>query len=528
MPEIDKTRYFNMTNIALPLIEQESGISTNVAVLWIDTDIYMTTLSYLTHFDTSNNRNSFYSTIFYLGNLQSEVIIDGMYVSYCSSSNAEQSYLLFEKLDISNMYVNNTDAVDDFIFDFFVDEIKLTNITINDNDIANQESTGIIFINNFRGTTVTATNINITNSNLGPKHVIEYDQTNPGTMMIENVYVENVTLGTETKILKVQPLSSFSMKNSMFVQVHPEDSGDSSAKLVELSSIVLIDQKNYTFTNTYIEQSTVGLIELSNIESTESLSADFIISNFTYIDSYFEFSKDLINFGSIETQNDFAIKLSGITMQNITFVRTGNLLVLGHQTSTTLTINDVHFTQLVNGRILIQSKNLQNTNLSSKVSMTNITANSISGASNSFIAINEGGVLSITDSSFTRVDNTERGAVLNAGYQNSQTEVHNSTFTENMSIYGGVANVQDGSVIKFYDCNFTNNFAVQSGVVQSSNDGYYEFYRSYIINNYAYTLPISEIFIVSQPSVFSNSIIYGNVIMTRDQILGEMESCDSL
>ena len=112
--------------------------------------------------------------------------------------------------------------------------------------------------------------------------------------------------------------------------------------------------------------------------------------------------------------------------------------------------------------------------------------------------------------------------------QSSQTEVHNSTFTENMSIYGGVANVQDSSYIKFYDCNFTNNFAVQSGVVQSSNDGYYEFYRSYIINNYAYTLPISEIFIVSQPSVFSNSIIYGNVIMTRDQILGEMESCDSL
>ena len=109
------------------------------------------------------------------------------------------------------------------------------------------------------------------------------------------------------------------------------------------------------------------------------------------------------------------------------------------------------FNNLNGAQILIQSSNLQNTNLRSKVSMVNITANFISGSSNSFITISEGGRLYLSDSLFSQVDNTERGAVLNAGYQNSQTEVHNTTFTENMSIYGGVANVQDGSVIKFYD-----------------------------------------------------------------------------
>ena len=138
-------------------------------------------------------------------------------------------------------------------------------------------------------------------------------------------------------------------------------------------------------------------------------------------------------------------------MQNITFVRTGSLFMLGHQTSTILTITNAYFSNLVGANIMIKSSNLQNTQLVSKVKMTNITATHLTGNSNSFISIDEGGELYIDDSSFTNIDNTERGAVLNAGYRNSMTEVRNSTFKNNVSIFGGVANVQDGSVIRFYD-----------------------------------------------------------------------------
>ena len=108
--------------------------------------------------------------------------------------------------------------------------------------------------------------------------------------------------------------------------------------------------------------------------------------------------------------------------------------------------------------------------------MTNISVSSISGNSKSLLHIEEGGELYIYNSSFTNIGNTERGAVLNAGYRNSYIEVHNSTFENNLSIYGGVANVQDGSVIKFYDSNITENFAVQSGAIQTSSDGHFELF----------------------------------------------------
>ena len=315
----------------------------------------------------------------------------------------------------------------------------MDNITVTNNDVSSSDPTG--FFRTMNGGRIELSNITITNSNIGVKHMFEYRQSSTGILKIQDVYVDNVTFGTDTKIFKTQSLTSFEMRNSTYSNVHPSDSSDSSPKIIEIGSIALADQSNYAIMDTHIEQSTLPLIGLSNIESSIVLSASFTISNLTYADSYFEFSQDLVSFTNIETSSNFSITLNNLNMQNITFFRTGNLMVLSHQTNSTLEISNAYFKNINGAQILIQSTNLQNTNLSTKVRMNSITASSMSGASNSFITINEGGVLHLSDSSFTHIDNTERRAVLNAGYQNSQTEIHNSTFTENMSIYGGVANV---------------------------------------------------------------------------------------
>ena len=241
------------------------------------------------------------------------------------------------------------------------------------------------------------------------------------------------------------------MTNNMFSQIHPQNQSDSSAKIIDLSAIHLTDQMNYMISNTTIEQSTVGFLTLSGIDSQDSLSTDFVMSNFTYIDSYLEFPIELISYTSIETKNDFRISISDINIENITFMRTGSLFMLEHQTSTKLTITNAYFSNLVGAQTAIMSSNLQNIELMSKAMISNIKATILSGNRNSFISINEGGELYSENSSFTNNENIERGAVLNTGCRNSITEVRNSTFKNNVSVYGGVANVQDGSVIRFYD-----------------------------------------------------------------------------
>jgi hypothetical protein len=73
-----------------------------------------------------------------------------------------------------------------------------------------------------------------------------------------------------------------------------------------------------------------------------------------------------------------------------------------------------------------------------------------------------------------------------------------------------------------------NNFAIQSGVIQSSNDGYFEFYNSSIISNFAYSLPISEIFIVTTYPKFINCTIHSNSVLSASSILSLSTSCTFL
>ena len=451
IPDVEEKRYFNLTNSSTPLKENPKQ-STNFIAIRLELDIYRKASVNLQNIDSSNYTGGLYPNYIFIGSYLTEMTIRELHVSHSKSYYAIHSHQFFDKVEIYDVYIEHTDALEIFIFEIsFINTLIMNNITINNNDISSNDPTGIFYLNTFKDGSIKLSNITITNSDIGAKHAFEYRIAQTGSMTIEDVSASNVTLGTDTKLFKTQQLINLTMTNSMFSQIHPKDQGDSSTKIIDLSAIHLTDQMNYMISDTMIEQSTVGFLTLSGIDSQESLSTDFAVSNFTYIDSYLEFPIELISYTSIETENGFKISMNDINIENITFVRTGSLFMLGHQTSTTLTITNAYFSNLVGAQIAIMSSNLQNTELMSKVRMSNITATQLRGSSNSFISIYEGGELHIEDSSFTKIENTERGAVLNAGYKNSITEVCNSTFKNNISVYGGVANVQDGSVIRFYD-----------------------------------------------------------------------------
>ena len=494
-PDTETDRFFNVTNVnyTSPI---ESPVS-NLLYMNIVADVPRITHSYFQNITCLDHYLNIYSWLYLIGNPVSYLTVTGLTITNTNSLLGINTYEHFAKLEINNMYLERANALELYTINVYVtQEIVLRNIMINNNDVSNPDSTGIFFLSPLKNGITEVSNFNVMNSDIGAKHAIEYRQTESGIITFENVYAENVTLGTDARVIRAQSLTSFYLKNSTFIQIRPRDLGDSTPKLVELS-LVLTNQLDYFIQDTYIEDSQVGYIELSGVKSSKLLSSSFVLSNFTLINSDLEFSHDLISFTGVETSNDFQITLKDISMSNITFYRTGNLMNFEHQTNTILILDNAIFENIVGAQILIRSSNLQNSDLKTKISMTNITAVSISGNSKSLIYIEEGGELYIYNSSFTNIDNTERGAVLNAGYKNCHIEIHNSTFENNLSIYGGVANVQDGSVIKFFDSNITNNFAIQSGAIQASSDGRFELYKWNMVKNYAYTLSVSEVFITS-------------------------------
>ena len=260
------------------------------------------------------------------------------------NSNSFYAILLgsfYASIEMRDMYFEQTDALNNLIIDYqFIGGIIMDNITINNNDILNTDPIGFFHFIPFDNGVLQATNITIMNSNIGVKPIIDLKVAGTLIMTIENVFVQNVTMGTNTKMFEAQSLRSLYFKNSTFIQVQPQVSGDTTPKIIGLTSIALTDQGSYTILDTHLEQSTIGFLELSGISNNEDLTNNFAISNFSYANSYLDLPQDLISFTAIETNNNFQIELTNIEMRNITFVRTGRLIVLEHQTSTTLKISN--------------------------------------------------------------------------------------------------------------------------------------------------------------------------------------------
>ena len=223
-----------------------------------------------------------------------------------SSLYAMQFNSLYSKIELYDMYFEKTDALNNLIIDYqFIGGVIMSNITINNNDILNTDPVGFFHFLLFDNGVIHASKIVITNSDIGVKPIIMSEVLGSISMIIGDVFVRNVTLGTDTKIIKTQSLNSFSMNNSTFIDVKPQVAGDNTPKMVELSSLALTDQLNYTIIDTHIEQSVIGFIEISGIASNQSLTSYFVISNFEYGHSYLDFPQDLISFTGIETTNDF-------------------------------------------------------------------------------------------------------------------------------------------------------------------------------------------------------------------------------
>ena len=211
---------------------------------------------------------SLFGAVFLNANVLSDATITGIKVVNTRSLLGINAYHYLARVEVNDMYVENADTTEKFIINFnSVHEMVLNNVTINHNDISSTDPTGIIYLGPRDNGTATISNFTIMNSDIGDKHAIDYRQLGYDNITIENLYVQNVTLGTDTKIIKTQASSSFYLKNSTFIDVKPQDLGDSTPKLVDLPSLLLNNESVFSLQDTYIENCKVGFIELLGLKN---------------------------------------------------------------------------------------------------------------------------------------------------------------------------------------------------------------------------------------------------------------------
>ena len=173
--------YYNITNATFPLPEGSDGF-TNYGHARVDADLYRRIFIHVENINSSNYFNGLYASMLFIGSFTTDLTLKGVYASVAFSHFSIQSYQLFNKIDVSDMYIEYTDSLEKFIFEFsFAVEITMNNITIAYNDISSKDPTGIIYLNTFSGGSVSLSNIRVLNSNIGSKPAFELNPLGPST-----------------------------------------------------------------------------------------------------------------------------------------------------------------------------------------------------------------------------------------------------------------------------------------------------------------------------------------------------------
>ena len=199
-------------------------------------------------------------------------------------------------------------------------------------------------------------------------------------MIIIDSQFTNLTFGIVAKVVATLTQNNLVISNWSFSIIQQEVISDTNNVMIYVDAIDASSAKNFTISDISIYHFSISLLQVKTRVNYENTSQSLVIDNIQYIDSYINYFQNLVVFKNIEMISDFKIMMSGITMNNITFERGGNVMLFQQQTSTPLQIINLHFEHIYGGSIHIQSWNLADTDISTEIILTNVTVNEWNGS----------------------------------------------------------------------------------------------------------------------------------------------------
>ena len=198
-------------------------------------------------------------------------------------------------------------------------------------------------------------------------------------------------------------IQAITFSNATFFKIKNLDEVDETSGILFISTLDLDSQFDIEICNILFNDSTTNFISFGSITNTPLTAKHIEIANFTYINSYIKTDRKLLSTEGIEVDQNLTISLKLITFNHITFYSVGSLISFGHQLLDYVQVTGLTITDITAGRLQIESTNLQNTDLLTQVSISDSTFDSIDDQYSSLIITEQGGILNVTNSSFTNI-----------------------------------------------------------------------------------------------------------------------------
>ena len=303
--------------------------------------------------------------------------------------------------------------------------MNINNLTIYDSHFTGTDSTAIFEAWPIPGGYVTINNLNIIDSDINFRNGIRFMPLGAaGVFSITDLTLSNVTLNTDTSLIRVALATSLSITDVEFSGISPTSLSDDSTSVLAVDSYIADGSGTFEISNMTGYNSSISMLTVNSIIAPANTSQSLLISEVAYRDSVIQFPQDLIRFTRVEIETDFSVIIENLNMENIEFERYGNTLMLAHHNLVPIQISGVNFTNLVGSSLHIESNNRVNS-IKTMVNIDNMYANSCHGGTRSLINSYTGGQLEVRDSSFTNIDTFESGSIINGRFQDSTVDFYN-------------------------------------------------------------------------------------------------------
>ena len=265
---------------------------------------------------------------------------------------------------------------------------------------------------------------------------------------IDQVEFSSVTQGEGNSILNVGHIQTISFTNATFTNVTSFDEGDETSGILLISTLDLNSQFNIGINNIHISNSSTNFISYGSIVNTPPTIKHIEISNFTYTDSYIRTDRKLLSTDGIEVGQNLLLILRLITFNNISYYNTGSLISFGHQIFDHAQVTGLVCVKITSGKVYLKSTNQQNTDLLTRVHISNSIFDNVDNQYSSLIITEQGGRLNVTNSSFTNIYTFGEGAVVSAGATATEVNFHDVMFSNNSAVSGALFHIETESLVR--------------------------------------------------------------------------------
>ena len=232
--------------------------------------------------------------------------------------------------------------------------------------------------------------------------------------------------------------------------------------------------------------------------------------------------------GDFLSEMNIQTSLTNSEFLNIQLKKFGKLFHIQHQTKGTFLLENITIDNTLSDGIHIDAFDKQRRDITLKVQISNLTALNTKNSFNSLIKVFENSELEIHDSTFKKNFGLAQGSVVCGDYRGTKTNIYNSIFEMNSAAEGGIFCAKDASSISCTDCEISNNFAVSGGIFVVNTDGLVELKASHIHDNKAISIAIGEILDSVGVTKIESSTVNSNLIVSLDYLTSEKENCSDL